>query len=255
MKKIAAALSVLTLTACGIHAGNINFWPERNSMFEIWQTESIFFYDQPQDEEILTASKTITEEEVNRGEFLITETGDLMAFSKTYRTDFFDVESLRVNKNAILSSSSSPYYINKNADYTGFGEVSVNGEKYMLVRQGKDENDILLINSEGEVFNRIGRIIKGRLAILDIPFTIEPSDVRFVPVVSTRTEKSDYISGFELRYNGVKNGKMFFTYTTLGEDCFDQEFSFPVSQHSLEIGGLRIDVKEAGYNKIEYTIL
>lgn len=255
MKKIAAALSVLTLTACGIHAGNINIWPGRNSVFEIWQTESIFFYDQPQNEEILTASKTITEEEINRGEFLVTETGELMAFSKTYRTDFFDVESLRVNKNAILSSGASPYYIHKDADYTGFGEVSIDGKKYMLVRQGKKDSDILLINGDGEVFNKIGRIVNNRLAILDIDFVVEPEDVRFVPVVSTRSEKSDYIAGFELRYNGVKNGQMLFTYTTLGEECYDQEFTFPVSQPQIEIGSLIINVESADEHNIKYTIL
>lgn len=255
MKKIAAALSLLTITACGIHAGNINLWPERNSMFEVLQTESIFYYDQPQDTEILSASKTITEEEINRGEYLITDTGELMAFSKTYRTDFFDTETLKVNKNAILSSSSAPYVIKKDSEYTGFGEVTINGENYMLVRQGNKENDILLINGDGEVYNHIGRIVKNRLAILDINFTLEPKDVLFVPVVATRTEKSDYLSGFELRYDGIKNGEMVFTYTTLGEECYDQEYTFPVNQHTIEIEGLTIDVKEADYNKIEYTIL
>lgn len=255
MKKIAAFLSVLTLTACGIHAGNFNIWPNYANAFEIWQTKSIFYYEQPQDEEVLTASKTLTEDDIRRGEILITETGDVMAFSKTYRTDFFDIETLRVNKDAVLSSSSAPYYVKKDAAYTGFGEVTIDGEKYMLVRQGKHDNDVLLINGDGEIYNRIGRIVKGRLAILDITFVVEPEDVQFVPVVSTRMEKSDYLSGFELRYNGIKDGQLVFTYTTLGEECFDQEYKYPLNQQKIEIGDLKIEIQEADYNKIQFTIM
>lgn len=255
MKKIAAIFSLFTLTACGIHAGDMGFLPRYNSMFEIWQTKSIFYYEHAQDEEILTASKTITEEEINHGEDLIADTGDIMAFSKTYRTDFFDTETLQVNKNAVLSSSSAPYRIKKNAVYNGFGEVTIDGETYMLVRQGDTDNDILLINSDGKVYNRIGRIIKGRLAILQTDFHVEPNDVQFVPVVSTRSEKSNYLSGFELRYDGIRDGHTVFTYTVLGEDCYDKEYTFPLSQHEIEIEGLKINILDAGYNKIQYVIL
>jgi hypothetical protein len=178
-----------------------------------------------------------------------------MAFSKTYRTDFFDMEVLRVNKDAVLDSTSAPYYIKKGAEYSGFGEVSIDGEKYMLIRQNKDDGDILLVNGDGEVYNRIGRIVKGRLALLNYKFFIKPSDVRFVPVVSSRSERSDYTDGFELRYSGMRDDNMVFTYTILGEDCYDEELTFPASKKEIKIKGLKLDILDVTPKKIEYRIL
>lgn len=253
MKKIVAVLSIFTLAAC-IYAGNVNVLPFRNKIFSVWQTEKIFYYDTNQGEEFLSESKTITEDRIEKGQVLITKTGGVMASSKTFRTDFYGTETLRINKRGVMSSSYSPLYLEKDSNYEGFGQVNLNGETYMTVRQG-NEGDILLVDGNGEIFNRIGRIVDGRLAILDITFFVEPSDVRLNPVVTTRSETTDVLSGYELIYNGVSSNYMRFTWVNLGTGASAEEFSFPAGQDTIEINGMRINVIDAGYNKIEYVIL
>lgn len=253
MKKFAAILSVSMLAAC-VYAGNVDIWSGRNKIFQIWQTEDIFYYDTGADEEYLTESKTITEEEIDRNQVLITKVNDVMLFSKTQRIDFYSSNKLTVNKDAVMSSSYTPVNIKKNSHFEVFGEVNLKGTTYMLVRQGKS-NDILLIDEQGGVFDRIGRVVDGRLAVLDIQFFVEPQDVLFTPVVNTRSEVSDVLTGYEIRYNGVVNNYVRFSYSTLGENKTTEEFVFPTGQQTIEIKGFRINIIEAGYDKIEYVIL
>ncbi len=253
MKKLAALLSLSMLSAC-IYAGDMDIFHGRNKFFQIWQTEEIFYYDTKTGDEYLTESKTITEDDIERNQVLITKVGGIMAFSRTHRTDFYGSETLTVNKDAVMSSSYSPLYIKKSSKFDAFGETTFNGTKYMLVRQGKS-GDILMVNEDGELFNRIGRIVDGRLAVLDIVFFPEPEDIVFTPVVTTRSENTDIMVGWELRYDGVVNNYMRFTYSFLGSNSSSEEFIFPVGQQTINIYDLRINVIEAGYNKIEYVIL
>ena len=55
MKKFAAILSVSMLAAC-VYAGNVDIWSGRNKIFQIWQTEDIFYYDTDADEEYREAA-------------------------------------------------------------------------------------------------------------------------------------------------------------------------------------------------------
>ncbi len=253
MKKLAILLSFSILSAC-IHAGNIDIFHGRNKFFQVWQTEEIFYYDTKNGNEYLTESKTITEDNIERNQVLINQIGTVMAFSRTYRTDFYGSENLTVNKNSVMNSSYTPLYIKKDSKFEAFGETTFNGEKYMLVRQGKS-GDILMINGNGELFNRIGRIVEGRLAILDIVFFPEPEDIVFTPVITIRSENTEVLNGWELRYDGIANNYMRFTYSTLGANGQAEEFIFPTGQQTIIINDLRINVIEAGYNKIEYVIL
>ena len=196
----------------------------------------------------------ITEDDIERNQVLITKVGNVMAFSRTHRTDFYGSETLTVNKNAVMSSSYSPLTIKKGSKFDAFGETNFNGTKYLLERKRKS-GDILMINENGELFDRIGRIVDGRLAVLDIVFFPEPEDIVFTPVVTTRSENTEVLEGWELRYDGIVNNYMRFTYTTLGDNGKAEEFIFPTGQQTIVINDLRINVIEAGYNKIEYVIL
>ena len=161
---------------------------------------------------------------------------------------------LKINKNAILSSTFSPVYINKNANFKAFGEVKFEGRRYMLVRQGNSK-DILLVNDEGEFFNRIGRMIRNRIVILDVVFNLEPRDVSMTPVISTRTEETDTLDGYELIYNGIKDNNMVFTYRTLGDMEISEKITFPLDNKTININNITLEVIKAGFNKIEYIVL
>ncbi len=252
MKKITALIPLFCLAGC-IYAGDVNVLPARNKIFTVWQTEDIFYYDKDKGAEYLSESKTFTENNIEKNQIMVVQKGDVMASSQIYRTDFYTTETLRATKNATMSSSYSPLYISKDKALDGFGEVQFEGEKHMLVRQGKS-GDILLVNGDGVINSRIGRIVDGRLAVLDILFFVEPEDVRIQPVITTRTETSDVLEGFELVYNGLSDGNISILYRTLGEDCIDEEILFPYNQESVEIQDLNITIIEADNNKIEYII-
>lgn len=253
MKKIAALLSISTLAAC-VYAGDISVIPPLGKIFTAWQTESITYYDVSSSQEYLMDSKTVTEENVDRGEILVTGVGEIMASSQTRRTDFYGLEKLTVNRDAVLSSSYSPLYVDKNAKFEPFGQARVDGKDFMLVRQD-NENDILLVSPDGVLYNKIGRIRDNRLAVLEVQFFIEPDDVIFMPVVNTRSETTGVISGFELRYEGLEGDTMRFTYTTLGENSLTEEFTFSSLQQTIDIKNFKINVLNVDYNNIEYVIL
>lgn len=253
MKKFTVALSFLMLGACSFSdAGDI--LSSRNMPFKVWQTQEVFNYDRTTGEEFLSESKVITEEKIEKNVVLAAKTDGVMVSSKTYRTDFYSVENVKVNKNAIMSSTFSPVRLNKNAEYKAFGEVNIDGTRYMLVRKDKDK-DIILVNDDGEIFPRIGRMIGNRIAILDINFVVEPDDVFMLPSVSTRTEVSEATDGYELIYDGIKADNMVFTYNILGDMAMSDQFMFPLNSRIIEINNIRINVLDAGYNKIEYIIL
>ena len=253
MKNFTALLTVLALGACSLQdAGDI--LASRNTPFKIWQTEGVFSYDQTSGEEFLSESKTITEEKMEKDVVLVTKTDGIMVSSKTYRTDFYSVENLKVNKNVIMSSTFSPVHIRKNSEYNAFGEVTFGDTRYMLVRQGKSK-DIILVNEDGEIFNRIGRMVGKRIVILDIDFHVEPDDVIMTPAINTRTEMSETLDGYELIYNGIRDDQLVFTYKLLGEMEMEDEFVFPADSKIIDINNIRIDVLEATDKKIEYMIL
>lgn len=253
MKKIAALLSISTLAAC-VYAGDITAIPPLGKIFTAWQTEPITYYDVKSFQEYLMDSKTVTEEKVDRNEILVTGVGGIMASSQTRRTDFYGLEKLTVNRDAVLSSSYSPLYIEKDSKFEPLGQARVDGKEFMLVRQDK-ENDILLVDGDGVLYNKIGRIRDERLAVLEVRFFIEPEDVIFTPVVNTRSETTGIIGGYELRYEGLDGKEMRFSYTTLGENGSKEEFTFPSEEQTIEIKNFKINVINVDYNNIEYIIL
>lgn len=253
MKKIIAILSVLMFGACSL-SDTKDFLTNRYTPFKIWQTEKVFNYDRTTGEEFLSESKTITEEKLEKDTVLVTKTGKIMASSRTFRTDFYSVEDLRINKNAVLSSSLSPIYLRKDGEFKAFGEVKFDGSRYMLVYQG-DSKDVLLVNEVGEFYNRIGRMVGNRIVILDSLFSLEPDDVVMTPVISTRTEVSETLYGYELIYDGIENNQMVFTYKTLGDGEVSNKYMFSLDNKIVNINNIKLNVIKAEANKIEYVIL
>lgn len=252
MKKFASIVSLCLLTAC-IYAGDVNVLKSRNKLFSYWQTDEIDYYKIESRESLLAGTQEITEENIERGVVLTTAAGNLMASSKTNMVEMYDTEVLQANKTAVMSSSYSPIYIRKTSVFESFGEVTINGERYMLVRLDKG-GDIILVSGAGEIYERIGRVVDGRLAILDIKFFVEPEDVRLMPVVLTETKTNDEVKGFELVYDGFDDNELSFSYVTLGAKNKTKQFTFALDASEVEIEGLKLQIIEATPDKISYII-
>jgi len=253
MKKLALLLSLAVLASCTYRNNNINFMPFRNKVFTFWQTEKIFYYDNALNGEFLSESQVVTENKLEKGQVLITHAGDTMAQVKSYRTDYYSTETVKPTHNGELESAYSPVIIKKNYKYEAFGEVTYGGVTYLLVRKEKDK-DVILVNQEGEIYNHIGRILDGRLIVLDAEFYPYPKDLKMLPVVDTRVEKSENAEGYVLTYDGLDKGgdEMVFTYHEFGKD--PEEIRFSICDEFIEIHGLHIDIFDASEDKIEYMI-
>lgn len=253
MKKFALLLSLSILAACSYSNNSVNFLPVRNKVFTIWQTDKIFYYDQDVNGEFLSESKTVSENMLEKGQVLITQAGEKMVSTKTYRTDYYSTETVTPTKNGELDSGYSPMRIKKNEKFNAFGEVTHDGETYMLVRQGKS-NDIILVNGDGEIYEHIGRMVDGRLAVLSAKFYITPKDLRMVPVVNTRVETVGDTSGYSITFDGLSRDgyDMIFTYEEEGYDA--EEIRFSVCDELIDIHGIQIDVFDVSEDRIEYMI-
>lgn len=253
MKKIAALLSLSLLAACTYANGNINFLPIRNKIFEVFQTEKIFYYDAA-DAEYLSESETVYENDFEFRQPLTASKGDVIAAGSLNRIDYYTTEVLKVTENATMSSSYTPVILKKDATYKAFGEVKLDGVRYMLATHGKDK-DILLVAGNGEIYHRIGRIVNGRLAVLETTFFVEPETARMIPVVKTRTETVETNERYELVFNGIKNGQLSLTYIPCEPGAQPQEFLFPQTQETLEINDIKLEIISLREDKISYMLL
>lgn len=253
MKKIFTFAMLCVLTACSYESYD-NFMQTRKNFFSKWQTESIDYYiDSEETDGSLVNVEEVTYEDVERGITTTTPVGGVMASSQTDVFNTVEKEVLRANKSAVLSSSYSPVYIRRGDIFNAFGEVTLEGKRYMLVRH-EDNGDILIIDGEGKVSHRIGRLVGGRLAILSNYFFVEPNDVRILPYLQSETKPNERIDSFELFYNGLDGNDMTFSYVHNGQESNVETFSFPVSDQYIEINNLKIDVLNADKNKITYII-
>ena len=253
MKKIVALLAIGMLAACTYANNSINFLPFRNQIFTYWQTDSVFYYDPSLNDEFLSESQTTVEDKIERGQVLITHTGESMASSRTYRTDYYSTETIRPNQNGILDSVYSPVHINKKGSYNAFGEVTHDGQRYMLVREGKSK-DIILVTPDGEIYDHIGRMVGKRLIVLSAQFYVKPADLKMVPVIDTRSEVMEDSAGYKLIYNGLLNDGEDIVFTYEEKGLKPEEIRFSICDEKINIHGLNIDIINASEDKIEYMI-
>jgi len=120
MKKIIAGLSVLMLSSC-LQAGSYSILPQRNGLFEAWNSYEIDFYDT---ELQLVKTEYITEREFEPNKILSAYVGYSVADLKTYRKDFYKAEYVRPAMNGSLSSASIPVLYKKNEKLQNIGYSS-----------------------------------------------------------------------------------------------------------------------------------
>ena len=89
-------------------------------------------------------------------------------------------------------------------------------------------------------------------------YVITPNDVVFREVVKSSTVQSRPVRGFDIKFDGVKAGRMWFTYLDYegsnNNGRFEQ-YNFPAKPGLVEIKGIGIRVIEVDDNKIEYMVV
>jgi len=254
MKKIIAGLSVLVLSSC-LQAGNYSVLPQRNSLFEAWDSYGIDFYDTKLQ---LVKSEYITEREFEPNKVLSAYVGYSVADLKTYRKDFYKAEYVRPAMNGSLNSVSIPIVYKKNEKLRVIGESSIDGERLMLLPT-QEKDVVILINGDGLPYHKTGKIQNGRLVLLLPDYVPYPSDFYFEPVITSKTEQTKPVKGYDIKYDGVKLDRMIFTYydysDSNGNNGRFETLSFPNKPGLIDIYGVGIKVLHAGSQKIDYILM
>ena len=255
MKKLAALMSILMVSACNIHAGDVSVWDARKEWVEEWNSYPIVFFNQ---EPLLLKTEYITEKSHKVNVMLTAYTGYSMVDTKVFRKDYFIADKVHAAMDGGLVGASAPVMFKTDEESPIIGQVTVDNEDYVLVPTDLD-GFVILVARDGSLYPSLGQIRYNRLTLLDDSYLPSPDNFHFRPVTATSVEESKPVKGFDLRYDGIKSGKMFFTYLDFSQaDGKSGEFeviTFPRKPGNYRINNIVIRVLNASPEKIDYMIL
>ena len=135
----------------------------------------------------------------------------------------------------------------------------IGGQTYRLLEPNRF-GDVILVADNGDVYPRIGRVYNNRLALLETQFLLEPKDIKFLNETKDKRTDDEVISGFDIRYNGLEDYQMVFTYNTVspnegGAIETSKVYKFPMYDKEVEIDGIKLEILEIADTGIEYKIL
>ena len=247
--------SALALSGC-IYAGEISFLPERDDFVAGLSSYGIEYLDRSGPKLIRT--ETVTESDFAPNKMLTAYKGYSVADTKTYTRNYYVQEAIVAPVNAEIVSGLSPLFIKAEKKYDIIGRVEIDDLVYAVV-PNPEGNDAFLVRNDGTILDRLGIIRGDKLKLLDTKHRVEPEDFRFEPVTTSKVVQSELTWGFEIKYAGIKLGRMVFTVLeydpTNGESGQFVNYNYPNRPGEISIRGLKIRVYEADDEKIAYMII
>ena len=201
MKKIFISLVMLDVSSCAYLKGDYTLG-KRNTFNDFFYTYNIRYYDT--DSYSNANTETVTVSDYDLGAVRHAVPGGIVVYSKIIRKEVYSDEYVRPTVNGALVSYTVPVEFSDEKVYRALGEVEINDVTYRLIKANRI-GDILLIDANGEIYPRAGRIYNDRLALLETQFLLEPEDVRFVNETKNRFGGEDTVAGFEVRYIGLED--------------------------------------------------
>ena len=224
---------------------------------DFFYTYKIRYYDKSAEGDMETETYTISN--YDQGVKRFTVPGGIVVSSKIYQKVVYSDEYVRPTNKGALVSYTVPVPFSDEQVYEAFGEVKIDGKKYRLLEPNRI-GDVVLIDDRGNVYPRVGRVYNNRLALLDTAFQLEPRDLKFVSESKNCKLEEDIISGFEIRYGGVKDYQLVFTYTNVSPNGgmpieTSKIYRFPMYDSVVEIEGVKINILSVNeISGIEYEI-
>lgn len=254
MKKFAALLGVCLMSAC-VYAGEVSVLDGRKQWVEEWNSYPIEFFNQ---EPLLLKTEYITEKSHKINESLTAYAGYSMVDTKIFRKDFFISDKVRAAMKGGLVGASAPVMFKENEESPIIGQVTIDNEDYVLVPTDLD-SFMILVARDGSLYRSMGQIRYNRLVLLAERCLTSPDNFHFSPVTATSVEQSKPVKGFDLRYDGLKDNNMVFTYLDYSQaDGKSGEFeviTFPNKPGNYRINKTVLRITEATPEKIDYVIL
>jgi len=259
MKKFILLAGIIVLSACGINAGGIDFWPERNKFVENLQTLPVAFYDNSMQ---LVKTELITERNFPENRVLTAAVGYSIVDDKTYRKVYYAREAVRALEDGGLTSYTAPIAYKKSQQFDLIGEVVIDGEQFALVPTS-EKDFVVLINSEGKVYNKIGQMRGDRFLLLDTEYMVYPKGFAFEAVTLTKSEQTKPIKGFDIKYGGLKSGYVTLIYYKYSEPSTEglydkgefEVLSYPNRSGPIDVKGVKLKIIDAKTDSLDYMIL
>lgn len=251
MKKLLAFCCAVLVSACSLDEG-LEFWEKRGAWVESFQTYAI--KEWPSERRLVKTSE-VNEKSAEPGSIRTVFRGYSLLSDKTFRRSYYVLERVRANMNATLSSVSVPYRFKKNQLADIVGTSNIDGEEYRLIKTDLDDF-VLLIDQDGK-FYRSGQIRNGRLAVLDVDYIVSNPDFRLVPVMITSTSQTAPVKGFDIKYDGLRLNRIWFTYFDYSTDKAGgfQDYSFPKEPGLITLGDVQFRVLQADDQRLDYMLI
>ncbi|MFV0626311.1 MAG: hypothetical protein ACK5N8_03040 [Alphaproteobacteria bacterium] len=244
MKKFTGMLAVVFLSGCSWYEATTNI-----------DSQMISFYD---GSPTLSSSEYITDNSYPKGQVLTAYKGFTVVDRKTFRKEVYRSEEVRATSDGEMAGASVPLKFKVNEIRKAIGQVQLRDGAYMLL-EADMPNYVILVNQEGEVYNKIGVIKNSRLTLLETSYRITPRNFHFEVVSKSSSVQTRPVKGFDIKYEGINLDRLVFTYYDYsksdGATGYFENITFPQSQQIIEIDGSGFKVLKATPSKLDYIII
>lgn len=255
MKKLGLMLTVLALSGC-LRAGDHGYLPIRNTMVERLSGYDISFYHDDGPE--LVKSEYIEEKNYKLNEKMVAYRGYSVLNNKIFRKDFYSQHYFKANKDAVMDTSSLPHKIKSGEIFKLIGYATIDGTRYRLFPGGLD-GFVIFTDENGKIWDKMGQIRNDSyVVLLNTEFFVKPDDVKIVELSTSKTEQTKPLKGFDVKYEGVKLDRIWFTFFDYSDSQNSgkfEEISFPNKPGLIEINGVGFRVLHADNDKVEYMVI
>lgn len=253
MKKI-SLLFLLLISGC-VYAGDYDVIDSRKNFFAAVNGYSVTPRDQ---EPKLVKAEYINEKNYKLNQSMTAFRGYSALNDKTYRRDVYQRTFLKPNMAGALNSGSVPYKFKPDDQFKIIGEVRIDGQRFRLAPTDLDEF-VFLIHDDGRIYDKMGKLVGGNLVLMDPVFESFPAGLRMVEVASSRSEQTKPTKGFDVKYDGVKMDRVWFTYLDYSQGQGDkgsfENISFPNKPGLIEINGIGFRILHADNDRLDYMVL
>lgn len=254
MTKKFMPLFILLLTGC-VYAGEIDVLPSRKGFFERLNSYSVERFN---DQQEFVKTEHLNDKNYKLNQSMTAFRGYTVVNNKTYRRDWYQQNFVKPNRSGSLSSGGISQAYQKDEKQRVLGTVTIDGIEWRII-PGEDDEFVYMIDKDGKFNNRAGKLDGSRLILLDTEYEVLPDDLQMIDVAATSSMQTKPVLGFDVKYEGVKLDRIWFTYFDYasangGKGTFE-EISFPNKPGLIEINGIGIRVLKADNERLDYMVI
>ena len=253
MKKVFTLGAFLLLSACSF-AGKIDFMPNRNAWIESFNSYPI---DYSNAQMKLVKTERINEKSFKSNELRTALIGYSLLSDKTFVRHYYAAEKFRAVGNVILSNSSTPYVYHDNDTFELIGTVDIDDVQYGLLPTDLKDFVVLFNLKNGKIYPYTGMIKNERLVLLRQEFVPDNEKFYFEPVYITKIDQSKPVKGFDIKFDGVRQERMYFVYYNYANNQTGSfhEYSFLAQPGLIDVQGIKLKILSVDAQRVDYMVI